>query len=84
MAKAGITHRDNKFIRTKLQELQHSYLKASGLSKTCKYWDELHPIKAIQTCTNPPVTLESTSNEVPNLFGTQNPTDMEHHVTPGN
>ncbi|KNZ63815.1 hypothetical protein VP01_1099g5 [Puccinia sorghi] len=41
----------------------------AAITKRCCYWDELPPIMSLQTCTNPPVTRESTDCLVRNLLG---------------
>ncbi|PLW56575.1 hypothetical protein PCANC_01468 [Puccinia coronata f. sp. avenae] len=65
MVDAGITHQDNKGIQTRIQDLQLSYSKAF---KICKFWDELDPIMATRTISNPPVTRESTDLSIPTLL----------------
>ncbi|KNZ52669.1 hypothetical protein VP01_3489g3 [Puccinia sorghi] len=79
MADAGINHWDKKDIESGTTNLPGELI--STLAKICKYWDGLHPIMAIRTCTNPPVTMESTNIAIPDLFGTQTPTNTEANTT---
>ncbi|KAI9913801.1 hypothetical protein PsorP6_005638 [Peronosclerospora sorghi] len=72
----GINHRDNKGVKTKLQELQESYAKASdwkqqtvALTKICKYWDVLHPIMSARACNNPLETSGTVDAAIPDLLG---------------
>ncbi|KNZ64272.1 hypothetical protein VP01_10499g1, partial [Puccinia sorghi] len=53
----------------------------AAITKQCRYWDKLHPIMSLRTCTNPPVTRESTDCLVPNLLGSSS-VDEEDDLPP--